>query len=493
VSAPFPFGTAKTGLVPTITVSPGASVSPAPDAAWDFTNPVTYTVTAEDGTAAQWTVTAVEAFTSVSAVTSWLSSASGGTAANDPVSTPVPLGINLTDSDGNGWTDLLQAIGAKYVNLDLSHCTMSGTEFDPDYTISTGKNRIVSLILPDAATSIKAGDYPSNSTFEYFTVLKNVTGKAITSVGEDAFYNCDTLKTVSLPVATSIDDGAFSYCDVLETVNLPAATTIGQSTFRDCISLTMVNTPAVISINFGGFAGCTALTMIDLPAVTSINDGFVGCTSLTTANIPLFTFMGGNPFAGCTNLTTITVATDNPNCKVEDGKLLTKDGKFLIGWPTATGSVDLPGITTIGSSAFKGCTTLTTVNLPDATTIDPNAFGSCTGLTTVNLPAATHFIWNAFSYTGTGPLVITLGDTPPELRQTIFSGVTGGPKPVTVKVPNNAAWSGIIGGSFTDAENTTGGPHWGEGFRGKGWTSGGAYVEGGTVNENISLTIEALP
>jgi hypothetical protein len=52
-----PFGTIKTNLVPTITVSAAASVSPTSGAAQDFTSAKTYTVTAEDGTTQDYLVT----------------------------------------------------------------------------------------------------------------------------------------------------------------------------------------------------------------------------------------------------------------------------------------------------------------------------------------------------------------------------------------------------------------------------------------------------
>ena len=48
-----PFGTPVTSLKPEIEVSPGASVSPASGAAQNFTSPVKYTVTAEDGVTKQ--------------------------------------------------------------------------------------------------------------------------------------------------------------------------------------------------------------------------------------------------------------------------------------------------------------------------------------------------------------------------------------------------------------------------------------------------------
>jgi hypothetical protein len=57
VTVTMPFGTSKTNLVPTITLSAAASVSPTSGAAQDFTSPKTYTVTAEDGTTQDYVVT----------------------------------------------------------------------------------------------------------------------------------------------------------------------------------------------------------------------------------------------------------------------------------------------------------------------------------------------------------------------------------------------------------------------------------------------------
>jgi len=49
-------GTVLTALVPTITVSANATINPLSGVARDFTNPVTYTVTAENGETQDWTV-----------------------------------------------------------------------------------------------------------------------------------------------------------------------------------------------------------------------------------------------------------------------------------------------------------------------------------------------------------------------------------------------------------------------------------------------------
>lgn len=57
VSAEVPSGTDVSALVPTITVSSLATISPESGVAQDFSSPVSYTVTAEDGVSQVWTVT----------------------------------------------------------------------------------------------------------------------------------------------------------------------------------------------------------------------------------------------------------------------------------------------------------------------------------------------------------------------------------------------------------------------------------------------------
>lgn len=57
ITATVPAGTNVTSLIPTVTVAETATVTPASGAAQDFTNPITYTVTAEDDSQQTYTVT----------------------------------------------------------------------------------------------------------------------------------------------------------------------------------------------------------------------------------------------------------------------------------------------------------------------------------------------------------------------------------------------------------------------------------------------------
>jgi hypothetical protein len=163
-------------------------------------------------------------------------------------------------------------------------------------------------------------------------------------------------------------------------------------------------------------------------------------------------------------------------------------------------TASFPEATYIGDDAFAGCLDLTKVSFPKATDIGEWAFGTCYALTTVNLPTAQTIGEMAFAVTGTAKnLTVTLGATPPELGTVMFYDIpnTGfgenGTKAVIVKVPTEAAgYAAALPATYAGAENTDGGPYWGEGFRGKGWESG-AYSAYSTVNENISLTIQAAP
>jgi hypothetical protein len=99
VSVIVPYGTNLGSLAPTITVSPDAAVSPASGEAQDFTSPVTYTVTAENGTTASYTVT-VTAPNNAKAITGFSFADPAVTGVidetNRAISVTVPYGTSLS-------------------------------------------------------------------------------------------------------------------------------------------------------------------------------------------------------------------------------------------------------------------------------------------------------------------------------------------------------------------------------------------------------------
>jgi hypothetical protein len=100
VALTVPYGTDRTALVPTIAISIDASVSPLSGVAQDFTNPVTYTVTAKDSGTESYTVTVVVAPNPAKAITafSFASPAVTGviTESAHTIALTVPYGTDVT-------------------------------------------------------------------------------------------------------------------------------------------------------------------------------------------------------------------------------------------------------------------------------------------------------------------------------------------------------------------------------------------------------------
>jgi hypothetical protein len=201
--------------------------------------------------------------------------------------------VQLTEANWKAILTEIAGAGIDDVILDLSLCTRSGQytggglssdgTFDPLYNFSTGKDRISSLILPNAATSIVES---SNSSFRSFSNLTSVSSPTVTDIGRRAFFNCIRLTSVNFPAVASIGEYAFSYCYSLNSVSFPAAIIIGDS-FRDCTSLKSVSFPAATSIGAYAFGGCISLTDVSLPAATSINGSAFRSTGTTAMTIIL--------------------------------------------------------------------------------------------------------------------------------------------------------------------------------------------------------------
>jgi len=208
---------------------------------------------------------------------------------DNPIDRVENIALGTMTSSDSGWRQLLNSISStgKYVNLDLSACTMNGTSFNPDPSVGAyggSKKYIVSIILPTVATSIEAGTSFTYPAFFGFN-LKSISGANIITIGDNAFVNI-ILKNASFPQVTTIGKNAFVVTNLV-TLNIPKVTTIGESAFRissNALTITMGSTaPSTLSPDI--FLYTTTQVKVKVPS---------GATGYTPLNGTSITISGTN-------------------------------------------------------------------------------------------------------------------------------------------------------------------------------------------------------
>ena len=130
-------------------------------------------------------------------------------------------------------------------------------------------------------------------------------------------------------------------------------------------------------------------------SVTSIGaEAFYYCNALTSITIPnSVTSIGAEAFYGCSGLKKVIVPDVAAWCGISFGNGSTSNplsyAKHLYSDETTeiTDLVIPNSVTSIGSYAFCGCSSLTSVIIPNSvTSIGGAAFSGCTGLTSVTIP-----------------------------------------------------------------------------------------------------------
>ena len=287
---------------------------------------------------------------------------------------------------------------------------------------------------------------------------------SVTSIGNDAFGDCENLTDITIPDSvTSIGDYTFYGCKSLTSITIPCSvTSIGDYTFYGCKSLTSITIPcSVTSIGNDAFGFCENLTNITIPdSVTSIGDyTFYGCTSLTSITIPDSVIsIGWCAFYDCASLTSITIpnsitsigleAFDNtpwydskPDGIVYIGKILYR---YKGDMPANTNIVIPDSVASIGYRAFYDCTNLTSITIPNSvTSIEESAFGWCEGLTSITIPnSVTSIEESAFEWCE-GLTSITIPNSVTSIEESAFQcckGLTSVTIPDSVKSVGQSAF-----------------------------------------------------
>ena len=173
------------------------------------------------------------------------------------------------------------------------------------------------------------------------SVKKLVVEDGITSIGNDAFSDCESLVSAELAEGiTSIGDGAFTGCYDLEKINIPnSVTSIGYDAFDSCWTLPSLELPSGLSKLESSAVSFTAIKELTVPHGVKVVDSYLvayndnlttvtleegveeiwhrafwGCEKLNNITIPRSVKkIEGEAFLECTSLKSVTI---NKNCNV---------------------------------------------------------------------------------------------------------------------------------------------------------------------------------
>ena len=286
-------------------------------------------------------------------------------------------------------------------NRNIDSTTVSVTyQKSPSSSFSSYSDLSGNLVIPESVTlggtTYSVTSIGQNAFECCFRLASVAIPNSVTSIGYQAFYGCSGLTSVTIGNSvTSIGNEAFRHCSGLTSVTIPnSVTSIGDYAFSGCSGLTSVTIGnSVTSIGDYAFSGCSGLESMVVTSGNSKYDSrnncnaiietvsntlIAGCKTTTIGNS--VTSIGNSAFFGCSGLTSVTI-----------GNSVTSIGYSAFYGCSGLTSVTIPNsVISIGNSAFFGCSGLTSVTIPNSVTkIGGTAFSSCSGLTSVT--------WNAKS------------------------------------------------------------------------------------------------
>ena len=260
--------------------------------------------------------------------------------------------------------------GATIVDVDIDGLLIRND------TVVACKSYVTNAIIPESVTSI------GNRAFFNCESLTSVTiPNSVTSIGEEAFHGCESLVSVTIPNSvTNIGRMAFYDCKSLVSITLGIGMeTIEEDVFNNCSSLTSVTIPDnVTTIKARAFLNCSALTSIRVgKGVKTIDEAALYCVSLKNVYWDAI---------NCDNCCEEPFAY-SPITSITFGDEVGYIPELFCAYHTTLTSVSFPNsVKTIDKYAFMKCYNLASVNFGNGiTTIKRSAFNE-TSLTSLALP-----------------------------------------------------------------------------------------------------------
>ena len=286
--------------------------------------------------------------------------------------------------------DSVTGIGdrAFYNCASLSSVTIPKGVKTIGYAAFSSCDILASVLFAGRVTDIGA------SAFYDCTKLSSIdVPDSVTSIGEQAFYNTSWYNNLPYGLIY-INKVAYEYkgtCFDPVVIFEEGTVSISPYAFNNCENIYYISFPdSLISIGKNAFYHNTNLESVSIPdSVKTIGENaFCFCEKLRRVEIGSgVTFIGSGAFDQCGSLSEVYINDLAAWCGIDFGDNPLNGCRLYLNHSLVRDLVIPEGVTAINSSAFAGCTSLTSVTIPEGVTeICASAFENCKGITSVTLP-----------------------------------------------------------------------------------------------------------
>ena len=296
-----------------------------------------------------------------------------------------PAGYEAVDLARSGEIVIPEKINVE----DESYHVWEYTVVEIDYMAFEGCYNITSVSIPRTVEKI------GSLSFSHCPSLKSVSlSEGLTSIGARAFDNSG-LTSLEIPASVEVIGsslyGICGNCPALERIFVREGNARYDSR-NNCNAIIETTTNTLIS-------GCKHTTVVD--GIEAIGyRAFEGCSGLASVHIPASVKSITHSFSDISGLVSITVDNNNPvfdsrnNC---NAIISTANDPLILGCENTTIPDD---IKVIGSSAFSGCSGLTSTEIPSGVIKIYSGAFDCENLKTITCNCTTPPSLNegAFTY-----------------------------------------------------------------------------------------------